>query len=99
MGEVIGIKETKEAIDGFMQMSMVMALILKDGAQLSDIGQVFEKITSDAILRQKMQAALEGIGKVPGEITDISVAEGMELAMQVMAYIPQLIAILGKKSV
>lgn len=99
MGEPMPIKETKEAIAGFLEMSMVLALVLKDGAQLGDIASVFERITSDAILRQKMQAALDGIAKVPGEIADISVAEGMELAMQVMGYIPQLIAILGKKAV
>src|SRR3990167_5606258 len=67
LAEKLGIKETKEAVDGVMQMAMVLVLVLKDGAQLGDIASVIEKISTDEIMRQKMQAAMDGITKVPAE--------------------------------
>ncbi len=94
---VYSIKETKEALDGVMQMCMVLALVLKDGAQIGDIAVIFEKISTDEILRQKIVSAFEGMGKIPDEITHITVQEGMELAMMMLSFVPQFIAILGKK--
>lgn len=97
--DVYTIKETKEALDGLMQMSMVLALVLKDGTQIGDIATIFEKIATDSVLRGKIQAAFEGMGKIPDEITHITVQEGMELAMMMLSFVPQFIAILGKKVV
>ena len=98
LAEKLGIKETKEAVDGVMQMAMVLVLVLKDGAQLGDIASVIEKISTDEIMRQKMQAAMDGITKVPAEMGDCSALEGLELACQMGAYAPQLLAILQKKA-
>jgi len=88
MAEVVGIKETKEALIGAMALGVFVAARLKDGAQLDDALALGQKFVGDADFKAKVMAAIEGIDKVPAEVKDISFAEVLELA-QVM---PELLA-------
>lgn len=88
MPEVVGIKETKEALIGAMVLGVFVAARLKDGAQLDDALALGQKFVGDAEFKAKVMAAIEGIDKVPAEVKDISFAEILELA-QVM---PELLA-------
>lgn len=93
MGEVKGIQESKEALIGMMEVSLVLAHVLKDGAQLGDIAAVWARIASDKDLREKMKKALDDIGQVPSEIADLDLQEGLDLAMLLGSYAPKFLDI------
>ena len=90
----LGIKETKEAIIGVNELSLVLIKHLKDGAQLTDISAVVEEIKNNPELLAKLQAAKDGIDQVPAEAKDISLVEGGELLMAQVSYVPKIIAAL-----
>jgi hypothetical protein len=97
MAEKIGIRESREAIIGMMELSLVMADVLKDGAQLSDLGVVFAKFSTDKNFKEKMRIALDKIGEVPKELGDLDLSEGMELAMLLIPYVPRFVDTFRKK--
>jgi hypothetical protein len=79
-----GIKETKEAVLGVMALGFYVAKLAKDGIQMADAGALLAKLQGDAEFAAKLKAAYEGIEQVPAEIKDITVAEGIELAMEII---------------
>lgn len=91
-----GIKETKEALIGLNELAIVLAELLKDGAQLSDVSALTMKLVSDENFRQKLDAAREGISLVDDEVKDISVMEAIELAKAQFDYVPKLIEAISK---
>jgi hypothetical protein len=97
MAESIGIPQSKEAIIGMMELALLMAEVLKDGAQLSDLGIVWAKMSSDKRFKEKMRAALDKIGEVPKEMGDLSLPEGMELAMLLIPYVPRFVDVFKGK--
>ena len=96
MEEKVGIKELKEAMVGINELAMFLAMRMKDGVGVDDAMAVWTKLNSDADFKDKMVAAYDGIAGVPAEIKDIDLAEGLELAMLQIKYIPELIESLKK---
>jgi hypothetical protein len=94
---MIGIQETKEALIGINELSIVLAQQLKDGFQVgSDLAAIVGKWQSDADFQAKLTAAFIGIQKVPDEIKDLDLSEGIELASIQLAYVPKIVEALKK---
>jgi hypothetical protein len=88
----VGIKEAKEAIIGVNELAIFIASRLKDGVGVDDVMAVWEKLKDDEEFKTKIVAAYEGISLVPEEIKDMSLQEGLELAVIQVSYVPQLLA-------
>lgn len=78
--EQVGIKETKEALDGIFAIGQEVAKVAKDGVQVKDAATVAEDLLAHPEFKAKLIAAIEGINKVPAEVKDIDFGEGVELA-------------------
>lgn len=87
-----GIKETKEGVVGAMILAGIIAKEMKNGFQFpADLIAMFAAIQGDAEKKAKLDAAVDAINKVPAEVSDISMAEGIELATAVVQELPALI--------
>ena len=93
MADSVGIKESKEAITGMMEVSLVIADVLKDGAQLGDLASVVSRFSIDKELKDEMGVALDNISKVPHEMSDLNLQESLELAMLLISYVPKFVEI------
>lgn len=87
-----GIQETKELLEGLNELGIVLVKTFKDGAQVSDIGALLAAIVANDEVKDALLKAVGGITKVPAEIKDITLAEGMELVVDEITMIPKLIA-------
>lgn len=96
MTELHGIKETKEVLAALNKLVIVLAPILIDGIQLSDVVAGFNALNNDPVVKAEIEAALKDIHLVPEEIKDINLAEGVELAMIQVQALPALIAAFKK---
>jgi hypothetical protein len=99
MTEVKGIQETKELLKGIIDLAKVSAEVLRDGAQASDLVAGFTAIQGDPVKKAEVAAALAGIQEVPAEIKDISMAEGIELAILLIQELPGLLSAFKKPAV
>jgi len=91
-----GIKETKEAMVGFLKLSVLLAANFKDGFQAADVSVIIAKITGDEVLKAALLDAYNGIDKIGPEMGHLTIAEGIELAMTAMPEIVNLIGALKK---
>lgn len=89
MSEHIGVKETKEALIGINELSLCIAERLKDGVGVDDIMAIWEKLGNDPAFKQKLADAIDGYSKIPAEVGDIDVNEGIELAGVQLNYLPK----------
>jgi len=96
MEESLGIKEVKEALVGVNELAMFLAERMKDGVGVDDVMALWTKLSSDKEFKAKMLAAYDGIGAVPAELKNVDLAEGMELAMLQISYLPGLLASMKK---
>lgn len=87
-----GIKETKEAIIGFISLAALLASVFKDGVQASDIAVIIAKIQGSPELQAKLIEAYNGIDQVPSEMGDIDLSEGVELVIAILPEIKNLMA-------
>ena len=76
MEEKHGIKETKEALIFGVSLAMAVDEATQDGFQWTDIFKMVPALT-------KLPAAIEGIEKVPVELSDLSEAERAELVEEI----------------
>lgn len=90
------VKETKEMMVGFLKLAALLAVAFKDGVQATDILDVLKKIESDPVLKQALLDAYNGIDKVPAEVKDMSMVEGIELISAALPELAVLIAALKK---
>lgn len=94
--EKIGIKESKEAIDAMMELTLILMLQFKDGVQIGDFTALWAKLSSDPIVKAKMMAAYENYKAIPKELGDIDAAEGVDMSILVLSYVPKIIEALRK---
>lgn len=72
----LGVKETKDIVTlGKVVTVHLVQQICKDGFQWSDIGQMLQSPE----LAAAVQEAVDGFEKVPGEVSDIGLLDGLEL--------------------
>jgi chaperonin GroEL (HSP60 family) len=85
-----GIKETREllnAILGPKGLAVLLTRVFKDGFQTSDLVEIMTTLSIDPIFRD----AISGIQKLPEEVKDIDLMEGIELAEIALRAIPAII--------
>lgn len=98
MEEKIGIKELKEAVIGTNEVALFTAERMSDGADFGDFKAFYDKLTKDEEFQKVLKEAWEGRQKIPKEVQDIDLAEGMELAQLQISYLPRYIKVFSKKS-
>lgn len=86
-----GIKETKEALVGVLEVAVLLTKALKDGIQISDVGVIIDALRHDEEFKAKMAAAVKDISLVKTEMADCSAVEAIELAVAGVAYVPKII--------
>jgi len=87
-----GIKETKEALIGANALTAIILFHLHDGLQAGkDAMNVWADISGNPEVKAKIQAAADGISKVPSEVKDIQAEEGVELASVALEGVPDIL--------
>lgn len=89
--EVLGIKETKEALIGVNELAIEIVKHAKDGIQASDAVAILDDFKNNPELKAALEAAIENIKGVPAEVSDMSLKEGIELAIVQVSYAPKII--------
>jgi hypothetical protein len=79
--EKVGIKESKEAIDGSVEIAKFVISRAKDGIGIDDASALVMKLLADEAFKAKLQSAIEGIQLVPAEFKDLDFSEGVELGV------------------
>lgn len=90
-------KETTEAAIALIQLAKVIAEVSKDGFQWSDAAVVAQKL-SESPLKEKIEAAKEGMDKIPAELKDLGVADAFGVVATLAPEIIELITSLPKKA-
>jgi hypothetical protein len=95
-GGNMAVKETTEAVVGLLNLTIVIAGLLKDGPQWSDAVALVEKFTNDAEFKNSLVQAIDGISKVPDELKNLTVAEALEIVKVLVDKGPALVGALNK---
>lgn len=86
------IKETKEALMGLNEVTLLLAKQMTDGLQVTqDLAAVVSELLSNADLKNKLMEAGRGIQLVPAELKDVDLSEGIELVKVQASYVPKLL--------
>lgn len=88
-------KETKEAVIGFLALAKELAVVFKDGVQVADAAVIFAKLQDEAFMA-KLKAAYEGVEKVQTEVKEASAAEVIEILAAALPEIKALIEAVKK---
>lgn len=90
-----GIKELKEALLGVNELTLFIISRLQDGFQADDVLALFQKLISDEDpeLKLAVTKAIEGYDKMPAEVRDIDVGEGLELLDAQVALVNKYLAV------
>lgn len=94
--EKLDIKETVEAVDGFFALTLFIASRLKDGAGVDDAIALFTKASTDAEFKAVIEKAYDGKEKIPAEVKDIDLMEGVVLGKKALEFVPQLLEAIKK---
>lgn len=92
------VKETKEVLVALNMLSLVLIKIMKDGVQASDAAALVAEISSNEELKLALFQAYDNVKKVLDEMKDVSLSEGVELAMVQIQFVPQIIDALKKSA-
>lgn len=84
------VKETKEAILAVVAVGKFVVEKAKDGLDLNDLGALITKFVEDEEFKGVLMAGVDGIDKVPAELSDLEFAEVIELA----EILPEILAII-----
>lgn len=94
--EKIAVKELREALQGILELSIVLASAFKDGVQAQDALMIWQEIQSKPTVKIQLIAAFQGVSAIPVEAKDLSLEEGIDLTMTILTYVPRLIEALKK---
>lgn len=92
-----GIKETSEVLVALNELTVVLAKLLKDGVQMTDLNELISLIVLNPEFRSRMQLAFENAKACTEEIKDLSIVEGLALVKIQMEYVPKVIEAFSKK--
>ena len=87
MTEKIGIKDTKEAMIGCLEMGLLIYHVSKDGLQFSDPIDILRALSSDP----RFLEAAKGLTNIKKEVSDLDPKEITELVKVFVSYIPKYI--------
>lgn len=92
-----GVKESKELLIGVNELSLVLMKHLKDGFQAGkDAAAILGELVANEEVKNKLVEAVQGVDKVPAEIKDLSLEEGVELGMVQVGYVSKIVDALKK---
>lgn len=94
--KMAGIKETKEVMVAANEMALFIVGRLKDGIGVDDAVAAYQKLTQDAEFKKIVMEAHDGMSTIGGEVKDLDIAEGLELAMLQLSYIPKYVDVVKK---
>lgn len=89
---MLGIAQTKKVLLSAMTLAVEVIKVAKDGIQLADVSTLLNSEPVKASVADLFVA----IKDVPAELGDITLAEGIELAMAAASKVPDLIGALSK---
>lgn len=92
-----GIKETQELLVGINELAVDLTSRFMDGVQLADFSSFYSKLVSDASFKAKLEEAYNSANKIPDEVKDLDVGEGLELVSIQVNYIPKFIQVIQDK--
>jgi len=84
-----GIHETEEALEGILQLGLVLWKTFHDGFQISDIGEIWEVFRNDHEFTDAMKNAFDGYKKIPSEVKDLQIEEAVALSGVMLKYLPK----------
>lgn len=90
------VKNVKEVLVALNMVSLVLIKQLRDGFQVADVGAAILEIMASDETKAALVAAIEGITALPAEIADFQLAEGIELALVQLDYLPKILEALKK---
>jgi hypothetical protein len=93
MAEVVGINDLKEVLKAVNLLSIFIIKQVKNGIDMSDATALVAFLMASenqAVLKD----AVAGIGSLPAEIKDLSLAEGLEVCTLLIASVPEYFAAL-----
>ncbi len=90
-----GVKETKEALVGFIKLAAMLATEFKDGVQATDIAPIVVKMQSEP-LKSALLDAYNGIDDVPSELKDLSLVEALSLVPELIDAVGELVKAVKK---
>ena len=93
---VEGIKEVKDILLAMNATALFMAMRLKDGVGFDDAAAFIPHVTSDEEFKKLIGDAYENYAKIPAEIKDVDIGEGLELLNVELAFVPKLLETLKK---
>lgn len=83
-----GIKEVLDLLKLVDSLTIVLLQRLKDGIGMDDAAFLV-KLSMDEEFKLVLKEALSGMKEIPEEIKDIDVAEGIQIAMQIISNVPK----------
>jgi hypothetical protein len=83
-----GTQQTKEAITGAVEFLKAATRAGADGFQISDARIVI----TNHDMRQAVQKAIEGASEIPGELADLSFAEGTDVAAHTVSEVRDILS-------
>lgn len=85
-----GIKETREAIDGFFAVGGFLWSRFKDGVGVDDAIAIWEKLKNDEEFKKVITDAYQGWQAIPGELADLDTREVVALIVHITQKVPDL---------
>lgn len=96
----VGVTETKEAFRAVNAIAVLVAERMKDGLQVGeDFAAVFDKMVNDEEFKTVVGDGWDKMDQIPAEFQNIDIGEGLELADEVVGYVPQWLEALKKVEV
>lgn len=74
-------QQTKEAIVGLIALAKEVVELSKDGLQPSDMMVLVSKLAADEVFRTKLLNAVQGLEKIPEELTPFTVEKGIDIVL------------------
>lgn len=78
-------KETSEAIVGLVALAKEVAVLAKDGLDVSDAVALAKKVATDEVFRDKITSAVQNCGAIPAELTPVTVEKVIALVLALTA--------------
>ena len=92
-----GIKELMELLVAVNEIALFFLKKLMNGFQFTDVTDFIQKITMDDEFKKIIGDAYDKRQEIPGEIKDIDMAEGLEIADKQLDYVPKYIECFKKE--
>ncbi len=90
----VGIKETREAFVGGLEVGLFSVKRFKDGVQGEDFLAFYNAFVNDPAFKAIVQSAYENYQAIPEEVSDLDLGEGLELGTVALSYVPKFVGAL-----